>query len=651
MFLPFLVKAQTNLSNNLQPNVPKSLDNRTGKVVSGVWQPYASVNEANSLINGAYRYKGLTVLVNVGGISTEYWYRDGVADNDLIVKSAGGGTDTTGFGLATRKQVHDSTQYLRELIANSGDSLSRKYITRIIDSVQQFYTLPKDTSVIIYVKDNIRTSGKAFVWRPNGTRFVDSAITYPASGTGQWTMLYPGNKYYITWFGAVPNDSSKDATRLIQKAIDRAFADSIYVVGIPKGRFYIKGSLPPVIPGQSTDSFLRYNQQYQIQIPLETDFGSQKRLTIEGDFEGSSASPLDFLSTAPGFQSGCVLESTIRPDPSLSAAVIGSRAYIGAFSAVSYTALKIENVIILVNAGSSASSQQVTMSGINATYASQCQIDNVTVGVNIPYNTVPSWHSNTIGVKMPHNLNFATSIIGNLRVYGFYRGIVLGEHTLANYLTCVSSHYGLSAPNTGHRISVTKYQAEGCYSSIFMNEQGEGLYIASFGEEKGGLGWTSNVYTVETSSGAFLGNALFISQYVNSGTIKMRVLGNPDFVHVAYCHWNDVENGYSYESRPNVYGDTVNHIDGLFAKNLNLVGTTSQRIDFVNLQTGQNGEILFRQNSDGTKQLFLPSSIVNYADVSIPIEIDPDYAIDTTPNSITTVKYRYDGKTMYFSTL
>ena len=50
--------------------------------------PYTSVSAVNTAIPAPIRHQGLTV--NVNGI--EYWYKDGVADIDLVLKTSDGGT-------------------------------------------------------------------------------------------------------------------------------------------------------------------------------------------------------------------------------------------------------------------------------------------------------------------------------------------------------------------------------------------------------------------------------------------------------------------------------------------------------------------------------------------------------------------------------
>lgn len=73
------------LNDNLQNNSPKSLDN---KYLKNGLTIYTDAADANASIPSAYRSRGLTVLINVGGVPTEYWYRDGVANGDLIVKTS-----------------------------------------------------------------------------------------------------------------------------------------------------------------------------------------------------------------------------------------------------------------------------------------------------------------------------------------------------------------------------------------------------------------------------------------------------------------------------------------------------------------------------------------------------------------------------------
>lgn len=80
-------------NDNIQLNAPKSLDNR---YLSSGLTPYANTAAVNSAILSAYRYRGLTVLIN----NVEYWYRDGVTNGDLIVKTSGVAAANNGLSVS-----------------------------------------------------------------------------------------------------------------------------------------------------------------------------------------------------------------------------------------------------------------------------------------------------------------------------------------------------------------------------------------------------------------------------------------------------------------------------------------------------------------------------------------------------------------------
>src|SRR5690349_14141522 len=72
------------LNDNLQSNSPKSLDNKYLKFGT---TPYVSIADVNATIPLAYRSLGLTVLIDDGSEALEYWYKDGTANGDLVLKT------------------------------------------------------------------------------------------------------------------------------------------------------------------------------------------------------------------------------------------------------------------------------------------------------------------------------------------------------------------------------------------------------------------------------------------------------------------------------------------------------------------------------------------------------------------------------------
>src|SRR6478735_9938677 len=72
------------LNDNLQSNSPKSLDNKYLK--TGL-TAYVDIADVNATIPLAYRSVGLTVLIDDGSEALEYWYKDGTANGDLVLKT------------------------------------------------------------------------------------------------------------------------------------------------------------------------------------------------------------------------------------------------------------------------------------------------------------------------------------------------------------------------------------------------------------------------------------------------------------------------------------------------------------------------------------------------------------------------------------
>jgi hypothetical protein len=72
-------------SDNFSIGVGNPID---AKYLNALNQPYADTGETNTRISESQRYIGLTV--NIG--NAEYWYKNGVTDADLILKTFSGGT-------------------------------------------------------------------------------------------------------------------------------------------------------------------------------------------------------------------------------------------------------------------------------------------------------------------------------------------------------------------------------------------------------------------------------------------------------------------------------------------------------------------------------------------------------------------------------
>jgi len=79
-----------NKVDNIQVNAPKDIDNKRGVWIGNEWRPYNNVVEAVNSIPIETRYRSLTVSIFKGGIPTDYYWRDGVSDNQLVEKTISG---------------------------------------------------------------------------------------------------------------------------------------------------------------------------------------------------------------------------------------------------------------------------------------------------------------------------------------------------------------------------------------------------------------------------------------------------------------------------------------------------------------------------------------------------------------------------------
>lgn len=82
-----------NITDNFRVNKPAPIDDRLG--------PFVSTASALSSIEIDRRHIGLTVIVDDGTGSVEYWFKDGVSNGDLELKATGGGAQVNSDWNAT----------------------------------------------------------------------------------------------------------------------------------------------------------------------------------------------------------------------------------------------------------------------------------------------------------------------------------------------------------------------------------------------------------------------------------------------------------------------------------------------------------------------------------------------------------------------
>jgi hypothetical protein len=113
------------LNDNLQIQAGKHIDNRYG--------PYGSLSTAVTAISGFQRSRGLTVGVIEAGLLKEYWFKDGVANGDLVEKTTSG--SGTGSQLQYKSEYYGSSAiYVGTAPTGSSESSSTWTIKKSIFS-------------------------------------------------------------------------------------------------------------------------------------------------------------------------------------------------------------------------------------------------------------------------------------------------------------------------------------------------------------------------------------------------------------------------------------------------------------------------------------------------------------------------------------
>lgn len=149
-----------NLNDNIFNRSNKAIEDKEGVLDNStlLWRPFNSISEAlnSPKLIPAYRVRGLTVKILKNGVNTEYWFRDGIADGDLIEKYT----------------LVDLSAY--ELLANKQNSLNTdgsgiKYPT--VDAVKSNLLLKQDLNLVIDCWGDSMTFG-------SGT--TDPKYSYPS---------------------------------------------------------------------------------------------------------------------------------------------------------------------------------------------------------------------------------------------------------------------------------------------------------------------------------------------------------------------------------------------------------------------------------------------------------------------------------------
>ena len=173
-----------NLADNIRVGQQKPIDD---KYFNGL-SPYTNVAQAKSLILSAVRHRGLTV--NVAGV--EWWWKDGILDAQLVVKTVdlsgyvpftGSTTNVVLGGQLTTPQINFASSYINgngeviNLSATGGVNPTHAFF----DKGLRFYN---GAAYVDIKSDNITGNQSIQVPNASGTLALTTDCQAPLSGTG-----------------------------------------------------------------------------------------------------------------------------------------------------------------------------------------------------------------------------------------------------------------------------------------------------------------------------------------------------------------------------------------------------------------------------------------------------------------------------------
>jgi len=106
---------------NFYPYFPGNIDSRLG--------PYSSSAHATGSIESVYRYVGMTVFISSSTETEEYWWKDGINNNQLILKTGSGQIYYAGDGIVISPENYISASLGDGLEFDNDDKIQAKVRT------------------------------------------------------------------------------------------------------------------------------------------------------------------------------------------------------------------------------------------------------------------------------------------------------------------------------------------------------------------------------------------------------------------------------------------------------------------------------------------------------------------------------------------
>jgi hypothetical protein len=268
------------IPTNYQVSAPFPIDTRMGV--------FTSVSNANSSIPSIYRYQGLTVIIASGGVAYDYWYKDGITNGNLVLKTLGS-TISAGNLMSTTSDV---ISFIGGTVSggslNVDVSASNEFRFRGNDAVTPTLTLAGNTT---NAWSYLRLS-------PNGTAssYIDSVAN---------SLFFSNNGTIKTKFDSSGNWSFYSNVAVGSSATPTSKLD-IYATGTSVGLKQWNGTNTVLtLKGNGTsenyfdipNSYANTNGEVLKQTTISLAGGSntfvlnQTSLTGSSEFSGTSTSP------------------------------------------------------------------------------------------------------------------------------------------------------------------------------------------------------------------------------------------------------------------------------------------------------------------------------------------------------------------------
>jgi hypothetical protein len=172
-----------NIPTNWQVSAPVPVDTRMGV--------FSSVANANSSISSIFRYQGLTVIIASGGVAYDYWYKNGITDSDLVLKTLGS-TISSGQLMSTTSDV---ISFIGGTISGGDVNVdvraSNQFSFRGNDAVTPTLTLAGTASnAWAYLKFSPNGSGNSYIDSVANTLFFSNngTINTRFNSNGNWSF-------------------------------------------------------------------------------------------------------------------------------------------------------------------------------------------------------------------------------------------------------------------------------------------------------------------------------------------------------------------------------------------------------------------------------------------------------------------------------